>query len=55
VTEGRLRAVGRCIRSGGRALFCDAQVWDAAGELVGIGSAQLVRLPTTPGADAAEA
>ena len=45
VGKGRIRAVGRCIRAGQRVLFCEAQVWNEAGELVGSGSSQLLRVP----------
>jgi uncharacterized protein (TIGR00369 family) len=45
VTRGRIRAVGRCIRTGGRVLFCDADVSDDMGELVGKGAAQMIRIP----------
>lgn len=42
---GRLRAVGTCVRSGGRVLFCEAKVWNEADELVGLGTSQLLRIP----------
>ena len=45
VTAGRIQAVGRCIRPGRRVLFCEADVFDAQGELVGKGSGQMVRVP----------
>jgi uncharacterized protein (TIGR00369 family) len=40
VSAGRIRAVGKCIRPGQRVLFCEAQVWNERGELVGSGSSQ---------------
>jgi uncharacterized protein (TIGR00369 family) len=40
VSQGRIRAVGKCIRPGQRVLFCEAQVWNERGELVGSGSSQ---------------
>jgi uncharacterized protein (TIGR00369 family) len=45
VTEGRIRAVGKCIRAGQRVLFCEAHVWNEGGELVGSGTSQLLRIP----------
>jgi uncharacterized protein (TIGR00369 family) len=45
VTGGRLRAVGRCVHTGGRVLFCEAHVRDEQGELVGHGTSQLLRVP----------
>ena len=48
VSAGRIRAVGKCIRAGQRVLFCEAQVWNERGELVGSGSSQLLRIPYTP-------
>jgi len=49
VSRGRVRAVAKCIRPGGRVLFCEAQVWDADGALVGSGSSQLLRVPSNGG------
>jgi uncharacterized protein (TIGR00369 family) len=45
ISGGRLRAVGTCVRSGGRVLFCEAKVWNEADELVGFGTSQLLRIP----------
>jgi uncharacterized protein (TIGR00369 family) len=45
VTHGRIRAVGRCVRAGGHVIFCDADVFDEDGELVGNGLAQMIRMP----------
>jgi uncharacterized protein (TIGR00369 family) len=45
VSGGRVRAVGTCVRGGGRVLFCEARVWNDAGELVGLGTSQLLRIP----------
>lgn len=45
VSRGRVRAVATCIRAGGRVLFCEAQVWDETGTLVGSGTSQLLRVP----------
>lgn len=50
VSGGRVRAVGTCVRNGGRVLFCEARVWSAEDELVGLGTSQLLRIPfTEPG------
>ena len=48
VVAGRIRAVGRCVRTGGRVLFCDADVLDEAGERVAQGAGQLIRIPSPP-------
>jgi uncharacterized protein (TIGR00369 family) len=45
VTSGRIRAVGRCVRAGGRVLFCEAEVYDEDHELVGKGAGQMMRIP----------
>ena len=45
VSRGRVRAVGKCLREGGRVLFCEAHVWNEEGQLVGHGTSQLLRIP----------
>ena len=44
VSQGKLRATGECIRAGKTVMFCEAKVWNEAGELVCTGSSQLARI-----------
>jgi uncharacterized protein (TIGR00369 family) len=48
VTGGRLIARGECLRAGRNVSFCEAKVWNDAGELVAFGSSQLMRIPLGP-------
>ncbi len=45
VTQGRIRAEGKCLRAGRNLLFCEAQVIDANGTLVCTASSQLIVVP----------
>ena len=45
VTEGRLIAKGRAIRSGKSVSYAEAGVMDSAGELVAHGTSTLMTLP----------
>lgn len=42
VSEGKFRAEGKCIRAGKSILFCEAQVWNARGDLTGTATSQLM-------------
>jgi nucleotide sugar dehydrogenase len=44
VSRGRVRAVGKCLREGGRVLVCEAHVWNEEGQLGGNGAFQLLRI-----------
>ena len=44
VKGGRLKAKGKCIKSGRNIFFCKAKVWNEEGELVCTGSSQILRL-----------
>lgn len=48
VTSGKLRAVGTCLRPGRAVLYCEARIWNEAGELVATGSSQLMRIANFP-------
>jgi len=45
VTEGRIRAEGRCVKSGRSVLFSEARIYDQADALVGTCSSQLLVIP----------
>ena len=45
VTQGRFRAVGRCMKAGKKVLFCEAQVFDQDEGLVCTASSQLLVIP----------
>ena len=45
VTEGRVRAEGRCIRAGKKVMFCEASIFDHQQTLVCTASSQLLTLP----------
>ena len=45
VTQGELRAEGRCLRAGRQLSYAEASVYDAAGELVAHGTSTLMALP----------
>jgi len=45
VSQGRLRAEGRCLRAGRVISYAEASVFDAAGELVAHGTSTLMALP----------
>ncbi|MFX1569832.1 MAG: PaaI family thioesterase [Promethearchaeota archaeon] len=44
VTEGRLIAKAKCLKSGKNIFFCKAKVWNEKGELICTGSSQLLRI-----------
>jgi len=44
VSSGRLRAKGKCIKSGKSIFFCKAKVWNEDGELICTGSSQVLRI-----------
>jgi len=44
VKGGRLKAKGKCIKSGRNILFCKAKVWNEEGELICTGSSQILRI-----------
>jgi uncharacterized protein (TIGR00369 family) len=44
VSEGRLVARGQVLKLGRSLCFCEAKVWNEAGELVCTGSSQLMRI-----------
>lgn len=50
VSEGRIRAVGKCLKLGQKVAFCEAKVWNEKEDLVGFGASQCMRLypPTNP-------
>ena len=45
VTQGRVRAEGRCLRAGRNLLFCEARVMDGEHNLVCTASSQLIVIP----------
>ena len=45
VTQGRLRAEGRCLRAGRQISYAEATVLDEGGELVAHGTSTLMALP----------
>jgi uncharacterized protein (TIGR00369 family) len=47
VTQGRFRAVGRCLRAGKKVLFCEAHVFDQEENLVCTATSQLLVIPLT--------
>jgi uncharacterized protein (TIGR00369 family) len=49
VTGGRITARAECLRAGRRILFCEARVWDEAGQLVATGTSQLVQIAGSAG------
>lgn len=44
VTEGRFRAVGKCLKAGKKVLFCEAQVFDEQKALVCSATSQLLAI-----------
>jgi uncharacterized protein (TIGR00369 family) len=44
VKGGRLKAKGKCIKSGRNIFYCKAKVWNEEGELVCTGSSQILRI-----------
>ena len=44
VKGGRLKAKGKCIKSGRNIFHCKAKVWNEEGELVCTGSSQILRI-----------
>lgn len=44
VSSGRLKAIAKCIKSGKNIFFCKAKVWNEKGDLICIGSSQLLRI-----------
>jgi uncharacterized protein (TIGR00369 family) len=47
VTEGRIRAEGKCIKAGKNVLFCEAEVFDEKQVLVCTAASQLIAVPWT--------
>ena len=45
LTQGRFRAVGRCVKAGKKILFCEAQVFDEEKSLVCTAISQLLVIP----------
>jgi uncharacterized protein (TIGR00369 family) len=44
VSNGKLIATGKCLKSGKNIFFCKAKVWNEEGNLVSTGSSQLLRI-----------
>jgi len=44
VSNGRLKAKAKCLKSGKNIFFCKAKVWDENEELICTGSSQLLKL-----------
>ena len=44
VSNGRLKAKAKCVKSGKNIFFCKAKIWDENGELICTGSSQLLRI-----------
>lgn len=44
VSEGRIRAEGKCLKLGRKVAFCEAKVWNEKEDLVGFGTSQFMRL-----------
>ena len=44
VTNGRLIATGKCLKSGKHIFFCKAKVWNGDGKLISTGSSQLLSI-----------
>lgn len=44
VSRGRLKARGKCIKSGKNIFFCKSKVWNEEGDLICTGSSQLLRV-----------
>ncbi|MFX1501328.1 MAG: PaaI family thioesterase [Promethearchaeota archaeon] len=44
VSNGRLKAIAKCIKRGKNIFFCKAKVWDEKGNLICTGSSQLLRI-----------
>jgi acyl-CoA thioesterase len=44
VSNGRLKAKAKCIKSGKNIFFCKAEIWNENGDLICTGSSQLLRI-----------
>lgn len=44
VSQGRIKAKAKCIKSGKNIFFCKAKIWNEHGDLICTGSSQLLRI-----------
>ncbi len=44
VSNGRLKAKAKCVKSGKNIFFCKAEIWNENGDLICTGSSQLLRI-----------
>jgi uncharacterized protein (TIGR00369 family) len=44
VSKGRLKAKAKCVKAGKNIFFCKGKIWNENGDLICIGSSQLLRL-----------